>query len=682
MAIKPEQPSGSIDPFALATAVTLQPEVGPSPPTIPDYDLLRRIGGGAYGEIWLAQSKATAVVRAVKIVRRRSFDDERPFEREFEGIKSFERISRQHPSQLAIFHIGRNETEGYFYYVMEPADGLNGGSPKEKNIKDPLASHSGVLSYVPHTLGEELRRRGRLPAERCVEIGRALASALGHLHKNGLVHRDVKPSNVIFVGGMPKLADIGLVTEAGDTRSIVGTEGYLPPEGPGTPQADIFSLGKVLYEISTGQKRRHFPDLPCEVRQWPDREVILELNEIILKACANDARGRYTTAEQMEAELGRVRAGQSVRRMRQLTGLGRLLWRGSRWVFLGLIAAALVVLVGRAYIGPKTQHLQMRSSNEKANRAFDLGRVYLDRLQGTNFQLAADCFSQATREDPKFAPSWGYLAWTYAWSDGEWNQGWQLLPKAKRIALQALQLDPAQPEAHLALGWYYSFQEFAWQDADIHYKLAVKKSPSSAPAHTAYAESLRMRGQVDQALEEIKKAKDIEPLSLKINIRLADVFFAARQHQLALEQCDYAMTMDQGVKPKLYMYEFRAKILGALGKYAEAIDTEQRLLLAAGQSSQQVEQELVSLKRAVIMDGPSAYWGWKLRQHAEAPGEMYFRGRAYAQLGERDKALDALKLAFKDREQWFIFYMATDWALDPVRGDARFEDLCRAMHLK
>ena len=78
------------------------------PTSIPDYDLLRRIGGGSYGEVWLARS-ATGVLRALKIVWRHTFEDERPFKREFEGIQRFERLSREHPSQLALFHVGRGE---------------------------------------------------------------------------------------------------------------------------------------------------------------------------------------------------------------------------------------------------------------------------------------------------------------------------------------------------------------------------------------------------------------------------------------------------------------------------------------------------------------------------------------------------------------------------------------------
>src|SRR5262249_3818601 len=130
-----------------------------------------------------------------------------------------------------------------------------------------------------------------LPFDQCLELGLSLTVALGHLHKAGLVHRDIKPSNIIFVNGAPRLADIGLVAMASEARSFVGTEGFIPPEGPGTAQADIYSLGKVLYEIATGKDRQNFPEPPTLLEEFADHKQLLELNEIILKACEN-ADGR------------------------------------------------------------------------------------------------------------------------------------------------------------------------------------------------------------------------------------------------------------------------------------------------------------------------------------------------------------------------------------------------------
>ena len=75
-------------------------------------------------------------------------------------------------------------------------------------------------------------QRGRLPPAECVQLGLNLTLALGHLHRHGLIHRDIKPANIIFVGGIPKLADIGLVTSFADACSFVGTEGFIAPEGP------------------------------------------------------------------------------------------------------------------------------------------------------------------------------------------------------------------------------------------------------------------------------------------------------------------------------------------------------------------------------------------------------------------------------------------------------------------
>ena len=91
------------------------------PPAIPDHTLLRCIGRGAYGEVWLARN-VMGTPRAVKIVHRDAFANARPYEREFEGIQKFEPLSRTHEGLVDVLQIGRNDAAGCFYYVMELAD--------------------------------------------------------------------------------------------------------------------------------------------------------------------------------------------------------------------------------------------------------------------------------------------------------------------------------------------------------------------------------------------------------------------------------------------------------------------------------------------------------------------------------------------------------------------------------
>src|SRR5437899_3352304 len=86
-----------------------------APPQIPDHQLLRRIGEGSYGEVWLARN-VIGTYRAVKVVYRRTFENPQPYEREFKGIQRFEPISRSHDSQVDILHVGRNDDAGYFFY--------------------------------------------------------------------------------------------------------------------------------------------------------------------------------------------------------------------------------------------------------------------------------------------------------------------------------------------------------------------------------------------------------------------------------------------------------------------------------------------------------------------------------------------------------------------------------------
>jgi len=278
----------------LCKIATIPEQVSAQVPIIPDHELLRVIGRGAYGEIWLART-VTGAFRAVKIVYRSTFESERAFLREFEGMSAFEPISRGHAGFIDILHVGR--TNEYLYYSMELAD-------------DHLAGREiDIVSYEPRTLKSDLGRQKRLSADESIRLGISLTEALDALHTRGLTHRDIKPSNIIFTEGVPKLADIGLVAVSGQ-QSFVGTEGYVPPEGPGTPQADIYSLGKLLYETCTGKDRLDFPEIDSQLSQRPDREQLLQLNNVLVKACANDPKKRYESAAEMHRDLAALERGE------------------------------------------------------------------------------------------------------------------------------------------------------------------------------------------------------------------------------------------------------------------------------------------------------------------------------------------------------------------------------------
>ena len=262
-------------------------------PSVHDHTLVRRVGQGAYGEVWLAVN-AIGLYHAVKIVDQGDFHSIEPYNREFKGIQKYMPISLKHPGLVHILQVGRNDEAGYFYYVMEVGDDEVAGNKINPD------------TYSPRNLAKDLERRGKLTVAECVSLGLTLTEALEFLHQQQLIHRDIKPSNVIFVNGVPKLADIGLVTDVGaqgKSVTYVGTEGYIPPEGPGTPAADVYSMGKLLYEAATGLDRREFPGLPAALDEQQDTVQLIRLNTIILKACENDAERRYKSAAELRAWL-------------------------------------------------------------------------------------------------------------------------------------------------------------------------------------------------------------------------------------------------------------------------------------------------------------------------------------------------------------------------------------------
>lgn len=326
------------------------------PPAIPDHTLRRPIGRGAYGEVWLARNIMGAP-RAVKIVWRRQFESDRPYEREFQGVQRYEPVSRSADGLVHVLHVGRNDAEGYFYYVMELADPQDPAMNLAAVLSDHPARMAGdgaaaggtevtpLFAYEPRTLRSDLKRMGRLPTADGLRAALEVSAGLGQLHRRGLVHRDVKPGNIIFVDGRAKLADLGLVTADGERGTFVGTEGYIPPEGPGTPAADIYGLGVVLYEATTGFPPDRFPEVPSEWLSGAGDDDALELHEIVLRACEGRREHRYESAEAMQADLALLQSGQSVRRKRVLEGRAVLVRRYGWLVAMLVVGALLAALV-------------------------------------------------------------------------------------------------------------------------------------------------------------------------------------------------------------------------------------------------------------------------------------------------------------------------------------------------
>jgi serine/threonine protein kinase len=195
---------------------------------------------------------------------------------------------------------------------------------------------SSAPGYKPATLQQRLQD-GSLSPERCLRYSQDLLSGLASLHHAGMVHRDVKPSNCLFLDGTLKLADFGLVAEADPQISRVGTELYMPPDGRMDTRADVYAAGLVIYEMITGLPVGRFPHLGEKAAEVIDHPVLSALNRVALRACEHQPADRFPDAAAM---LAAVSQPEPVRPIR--SRLSR------RRVFAGLTAMTLAIFLGGA----------------------------------------------------------------------------------------------------------------------------------------------------------------------------------------------------------------------------------------------------------------------------------------------------------------------------------------------
>ena len=269
--------------------------MGEELPQCGQWKLLREIGRGAYGVVYLAKG-AGGEKAAVKVCRRGDMPAEL-YEREARGAKLYASIPR---TAGLVQAYGLSEEPWGFYFAMALADDEFG--------RDAPAD----ADYRPKTLAAVIDGEKALPLGECVKLGIALAKGLAELQRRHFLHRDIKPGNVIYVGGEPVLSDPGLVVDEAVAVSTVGTPGYVPPERKFTSSAsDIYSLGMTLKAASFGRRIEDLgkgPALEADTgaRHFPAWWRILN------KATDSTPSRRYQSAKALIKDLKSLRRRMSM----------------------------------------------------------------------------------------------------------------------------------------------------------------------------------------------------------------------------------------------------------------------------------------------------------------------------------------------------------------------------------
>jgi serine/threonine protein kinase len=302
------------------------------PRRIGKFELIEELGLGAFGHVFRARDTELGRTVAIKLLRAGRLATREDLDRFMREARSAARL--QHPGLVGLFETGET-SEGMVYLVEEFVQG--------------------------ETLTARLRS-GRLGFRQAAELVAAVADALDYAHRHGVIHRDVKPSNIqLDADGLPHLMDFGLAKQDTDESSmtldgqVLGTPAYLSPEQARGDsrrvdgRSDVYSLGVVLYELLTGERPfrgnrqmlllQVLRDEPRPPRQL-DHKLPRDLETICLKAMSKAPARRYATARDLADDLRRFLRGEAIR-ARPVGRLERL----ARWCRDNPVAAGLLLAV-------------------------------------------------------------------------------------------------------------------------------------------------------------------------------------------------------------------------------------------------------------------------------------------------------------------------------------------------
>jgi TolB-like protein/DNA-binding winged helix-turn-helix (wHTH) protein/Flp pilus assembly protein TadD len=423
-----------------------------------------------------------------------------------------------------------------------------------------------------------------------------------------------------------------------------------------TDLASIASLRVISRTSTTHYKgtRKTLPEIARElnVDAVVEGSVARSANKVRIRAQLIDARNdRHLWAENYERDLGDILSVENT------------------------LALEIARQVRSRLTTPEQQRLERRAPvNPDAYDAYLKGRYTQTTQSPEGLKEGLPAFQQAIVLDPTFAPAYAGLSYTYSLLA---NYGvlspTEAFPQAEAAARKALELDPNSPEAHTALAFPKHHYNWEWAAAEREYKTAIALSPSYPTAHLLYAEYLSSVGRHDEAIAEMHRSLELDPLSLVYMSNLGRFLYHARRYDEAIEVLKKTLELDPN---RVYARIHLAMSYEEKGMYSEALQEYERIKTHFG------GEPSPGMARLLAMTGQPkrAQEIARVLRGEAGDSDWFFIAGVYAALGDKDEAFACLQKAY-EKHDFFLVFLKVYPYMDPLRSDPRYQNLLRRIGL-